>query len=189
MNYSTVRTALKSWVETLTGLPCFWSGSKEASYFKTSHCILFLSTPQTLGTDAVNREYDSGGGSGTEITPYQRGHRTFTLEVQVYSHRASSGYDAREYTSLIRDSIMLPEHAESFRAASVAFGSVLLETDLPTTEDNRVYSVAQIDLRFFGNSLVEGTKYGYIEKMTSASEFLLPDGTPAGGNFSGDIEW
>jgi hypothetical protein len=93
-------------------------------------------------------------------------------------------HDAKHYTSMLRDRIRLPQTSHAvFAAADIAFNTILSEVQLPDTQDGRTKSVAQIDIAFNADSVVEDTGQQWIETVDDA-DLEIPSGTVV---WTGDI--
>jgi hypothetical protein len=186
-DWSTIRTALSGWVTSITGLTTYWARRPRPKHFGDTYAILDLTGHSSVGNDIVETEYDDTRPAGSQIRRYQSGQRQFTLGVQVRSFRTADDVDALHYTSLLRDSVVLPEKSHAvFNGAEVAFAKVLSETPFDIQLDNRDLSVSQIDLRFNATSLVEDTPTGWIETL---EDFELYDPeSPVPPLWTGDIE-
>jgi len=136
--------------------------------------------------DEVAVEYDDTQPAGQEIRGYQQGQRTFTFAVQIRTQRQSVDVDAKHYTSLIHDSLRLPQRTVApLAAADIAIASVIADVDLDDTLDGRDLSIAQIDIRMNAKARTEDTPVGYISRIKDA-ELEVPEGTSR-GTFSFDL--
>jgi hypothetical protein len=181
MDFATIRPALKTWVETITGIPdrnVYWF--RKPRGWRGLHAILRMNPPANQGRDAVNYEDTPGAPAGQEITPIVTGNREFTLQIKVISYSEDDDKMAMYYTDLIHDSLRLPTSIAAFRAVSIGFQQVMSHVDLEEIKDSRDTSVAQIDLRFNADTRLEGTATTNVEHWGVKSDTLnLPDGTPA----------
>lgn len=170
-DWSVIETTLETWVGNITGLPTYWRTRPAApTYADTGYVLLSISGIRTLGLDEVYSEYDSGADAGEEYESWQRGQRVFTLEAQVRCQRTTVDYDAKNYTSLLRDSLRLPvKTIEVINAADIAIDQVLTEVDITELVNSRDMSVAQIDIRFNTKSVTADTPVGYIATITGAA--------------------
>lgn len=179
-----IRTALEGWVVTVTGLPTSWRHRPAARSFSDAHAVLDITGRRSKGLrdDLV---YDDLGAVGAEIRYSTAGHRVFTFGVQIRSMRTADDLDALYYTSLIRDSLRLPQISTAvFAAANIAVNRVLSEIEIEETQDGRSRSVAQIDIAFNATAAVDDTPTTYISTATDAT-LETPEGTPV---WSGDLE-
>lgn len=186
-DWSVIRSALGTWAATVTGLTCYWSHRPRPAHFGDAYAILTISGRRTKGNDEILTEWDRTQPAGSDIRRWQAGQRQFVLGVQVRTSRQSDDTDAMHYTSLIRDSVCLPETSEAaFYAADIAFVRILAETDLDYKIDNREMSICQMDLLFNASSIREDQPTTWIEEL-DAFEFYDAE-TPATVWWTGDIE-
>lgn len=186
-DWSLIRTTLSTWATAVTGLPCYWKRRPRPAYFGDSHIILDIIGRRTVGNDEVLTEYDDTAAAGSEIRRYQAGARQFTLTIRVNCQRTSDDVDALHYTSLIRDSVCLPETTEAaWKAAGVAFAMVLSEVEIDLVADDREQSIAQIDLLVNSTAIAEDVPTGYIELLDDF-ELYDPD-NPVPPLWTGDVE-
>jgi hypothetical protein len=185
-DWSLIESTLEAWVLDVTGLPTYWRGRPGApSFSNNGYALLQITGRRTRGIDEVQTEYDNTQAAGEEIRSWQSGQRIFTFTVQIRTQRQAVDVDAKNYTSLLRDSTRLPQKTVApLAAASIAIASVIAETDISDTLDDRDLSIAQIDIRMNAGALTEDTKTGYIETIKDAT-FEAPEGTP---RWTGDFE-
>ena len=176
-----------TWVNDITGLSCYWGKRPRPNHFGDAYAVLWIGSRRSVGNDDLITEYDDTAAAGSEIRTYQAGQRQFTFQIQVRTSRQSDDTDAMHYTSLLRDSVCLPEKSEAvFEEAGIAFARVLSETDVGELLDNRDLSVAQLDLLFNATAITEDTATGYIELLEDF-DFYDVD-SPAPPLWTGDIE-
>jgi len=175
-DWSAIRTALSGWVAATTGLYCYWARRSQTFLPIEGYCELDITSPVTVGTDAVVGVSDPTADPGEEITKIQQGFRTFTFSVKVHTYQESVDLDALHYVSLIRDRIRLPVSSRVFRAADIGFASILSDVPVPTVEDMRTLSVRQIDLKFNAVSNESDTPMGRVKSLDDA-EFQSPEST------------
>lgn len=196
MDLSAIRTALETWVESITGLDVVWRDRKEKSgtvasqwgsgvgTSKQARVLLYLSTPVTMGRDEARATYDDTAQPEVSIIHRQIGQRTIVLEVIVETHRASDDFDARHYTNLLRNRVVLPIQSTAvFDSADLSFNRIENEQDLTETVNKVGLSVAQMDIVFNSSSTVEDTPTTWIE--TAESTLEVPEGTPV---WTGDFQ-
>lgn len=183
-DWSAIRSAIETWVASITGLPVYWRRrprgwvSEEGGYV-----LLDTMSHVTRGTDQVVLEYDAAAATGSEYTHYQLGQRTFVLEIQVRTWRTSDDVDSLHYTSLVRDSLRLPSTAAAFAAVDVAIARAASEIRIDDTQDDRQMSVSQLDILINAISSRADTPTGYIE--TVEGDLEVPEGSSA---WTGDFE-
>jgi len=184
-DWSLIESTLEAWVLDVTGLPTYWRGRPRApSFLNAGYALLDITGRRTVGVDDVVVEYDATQSAGQEIRGYQSGQRVFTFSVQIRTQRQSVDNDAKNYTSLIHDSLRLPiKTVAPLAAASIAVASVLSDTDISQTLDGRDLSIAQIDIRMNAGSQTEDTPTGYIARVKNAA-IEIPEGT---SRWSGDL--
>ena len=185
-DWSTIRTTLGTWINTITGLPVYWARRPRSMRFSdTGYVILDITTRRTLGLrDDLQYEYDDTKPNGEQIRYYQSGQRVFTLTVQVRTDRNSDDLDALHYTSLIRDSLRLPIKTTTvLDAADIAVNAILQEIELSELQDGREKSVAQIDISFNATAITEDTSTTYVESLDDA-DLEIPEGSVV---WTGDI--
>jgi len=177
-DWSVIEPALSGWVTARTGLPAHYGKRPRAHQFSDDGWVrLYILGRSTVGNDMIRREYDATQPASQEIRTYQDGARQFTLQCQVRCQRAGVDHDAKHYTSLLRDSVDLPNDSTAvFAAADIAFAAVASEVELDELQDGRARSIAQIDLRFNAISKTEGTGDAYITTIKDA-DLELPEGT------------
>jgi len=185
-DWSVIRSTLATWVGDITGLPVHWRRRPNSFSFSSAHVVLDIIGRRSKGLrDDLSYVYDDTEPAGERIVYSSTGHRVFTLSVQVRSQRTADDLDALHYTSLIRDSIRLPQRSHDvFAAADIAFNTVLSETEIADTIDGRDESIAVIDISFNATASAVDTGATFIEKAKNA-ELQIPEGTTV---WTGDLD-
>ena len=195
MNPSTIQTQLAAWVTAITasqigagdGLPAYWQRAPAGR--RGTHALLWLGPIVGVGGDDLDYEVDLLADPGEEITHYQMGQRQFTLQVQIWSYSSNPSKNAREYVRRIRDRLWLDDWDSMLATAEIGVQGVNPEIDLSgNIGHGRETSAAQLDIVFNACTNEAGAAIGYIATVEFETNFTLPDGSPASGQFSGDIE-
>lgn len=195
MNPSTIQTQLATWVTAITasqigagnGLSSYWKGAPAGR--RIDHALLFIGPIIRIGGDDLDYEVDLLANPGEEITHYQTGQRQFTLQIQIWSYSSNPSKNAREYIRRIRDRLWLDDWDSMLATAEIGVQGANPEIDLSgDVGQGREMSVGQIDVIFNACTNEAGAAIGYISTVEFQTNFTLPDGSPASGQFSGDIE-
>jgi hypothetical protein len=170
MNYSTVRTAIETWVASATGsaLRFYWAHRPRG--YDTGRIIAEIMNKVPQGRDAISWDYDNTAPTGQELTPVARGNRTFTLQFRIETYSASNTEDAEYYAAQLIDSTVLPGNVATFKNASIGFRSVLANNTRLVVKNEREISTCILQLSFHSDFELEGTAIGYAEKWQVTSD-------------------
>lgn len=185
MNWSTTKSGLSSLITTITGLPTAWSGTSQSNnWFGKSHCLLSLSSPQTVGVDEVVYSDVTDPDPGQELLPTVIGRRTYTFRVRVEVDDQRAANDAQYYTEILRTAMRAPSVGQTLLGLELGFAGVLGETTVPLFFERRNISVAEIDIRLNAASTFADTYAAYIADIEADSVFKDPDGGSSDFNFT-----
>jgi len=194
-DWSLIRTQLETWVENRTGLPTHWNERPQGWINEDpGYVILRIISRRSVGHDSLDYVVDDTAPAGQEIQITQNGTRQFTLQAQVRTWRHTDDFDALNYTSLLRDSLCLPQASKAiFDVAKIDFATVVSEVQVNNTRDGvgemidgRDLSIANIDILFNAYSSIDDTPTGYVETINDL-EFYDVD-NPVPPIWTGDIE-
>lgn len=186
MDLTAIQTALGTWLETVSGLKCYWREESQRWTGK-ARVISFLKVTQVVGVDETYYVYDDQAAQGQEITPHVRGPRQLLWEIQVESHSQKPGKDATHYLARIQSLLRSDSATDAFDTAEVGVATISDIRDLTFTSDKRRVSRGQIDVHLNAMADVADTPYGYVEqweitgKLRDSAGNLLPaDQQPTG---------
>ena len=187
-NWSLIRSTIGTWIANRTGLPVHWNKRPRGWFAEDAgYVILRIIGRRSVGLDQVTYTYDATAAAGSEIQYSQNGTRQFTLQVQVRTMLQSDDEDALHYTSLIRDSISLPQLSTSvLAAAEIDFANILGEVEIEETLDGRELSIVTLDILFNAYSSTDDTATGYIEEINDMEFYDVDNPTPP--LWTGDID-
>jgi len=179
MNIPAIHVAIKAWLAWVTGVAADNVIKKDSPRgWQAEQWIEYKLMPATRwGRDQIDWAYDNTAPAGAEMTPHQKGLRQVQIQVQVWSDNdIDDGLDSVSLVERIRDRLILPDSTTAFAVAELGFADVVGSREIPTKEDDRVMSVAAIDLLF--NSLADtaGTTNGYVDTWEVTGEAEDVDG-------------
>lgn len=145
MNLATYRTALASWVETQAGISAQWRDQAGGWQGKT-RARLHLLNSMGVGVDEIRYNQDLDLPAGEDLVPTYCGCRQITLQILVTSRDQTM--PAAHYLEKLRTSLGKPSVRALLSAAGLACSSVDGVVDLTSVVDDRVESVAALDVHF-----------------------------------------
>jgi len=144
------------------------------------YAILRLSGYASRGRDEIVYDYDIARPLGAELVPHQVGLRDVVWGIQCWSHDATDTLDALSMVMAIRDRMHLDEHRDALQVVDIGIADVASMTDLgEQKQDQRLMSVAQIDVRLNAKTDEAGTALGYVDTWQITGTATLPTGGAA----------
>jgi hypothetical protein len=178
MDNGQIRQQVELWIQAVTGLvpstpevlaDIFWD-HRPMGYHGDVYALCQLSNPSKIGQDAVRYKDNPTPSSGQEIIPVATGNRKITLRVTFRSFVNTDAEDALYYASLLDNSLSLPEHQETLRAAGLGYETTLQSpTNIPQMvtfggPQEREMSGSIVAFRFHGCHQIEGSPTTYISQ-------------------------
>jgi len=171
MDLGAIRTAIVSWVESITDLPARWM--ERPQQYGADQILLHIRGFRGVGLDELTETYDETTALSADwgsivggYTPGQTGQRVGTLEIRAEVQSQVDDEDALYYVQLLRDRLSLPSCVDALDTAGAALGSILLEPrELSRTADLRRVSSAQMDVEINAAAAATDEPYGTIEAM------------------------
>lgn len=164
MNLTTLKSAIQTWAETVSGLTVIFAngdGPKPDNPYGTILVspITFLNHDEILDTDAAG-DADF------------KGDREFTVSFQIF------GADAAQYLINTLESLERPTGRESLAIAGIVFVDRTAVNDLSGVLDTGYEERAAVDIRFRTAS-IHSDNVGYIGSIQMSERYNNADGTPA----------
>lgn len=184
MDFTTLQTALQSWVAARSGLESAevrWFDREQAT--TSARCaMLSIGPTRAVHVDDLRYEPDPEGSDG--IVPTVNGIREFTLSVSLETRNAkpdntgSTGRKARHYAEQLRTSLCLPSVLAGFQAAHLAVVRSHDVIEVPVKSNGRVKSTAVLDVTFSTRSILADAVDDYFDKITMDTTLSGVDGDP-----------
>lgn len=146
MIFTAIRPALLALVKQLAGLEGVWRDQPNPYTPPGTKAILKLSLSPTQGKgqDARTFRFQS---SDSTLRETVSGYRIFTLRILCECLDQSDGATALNYLETLRTRLRWTTTSQALHAVRVAFIDSLPTVDLSRTIDNRVASIAALDVR------------------------------------------
>lgn len=132
----------------VAGLNCWWAKDPDSMVApqEGAKVTLDLRSIKSLGIDDQIQTFNNTGNPLTStISVGNQGMRDVVLSVKCEMYDLSA--EAMEVLDTLRTRFMAPDASASLNAINIAWQGCEDAHDLPTTYDNRVVSVAQMDVR------------------------------------------
>lgn len=180
MNWTSIRSTLKTVVESIDGLThsgaVEWADTSAAGVFRNYPRVdLSVRSIVAYGDDEARIDVDE-----LDVrTEYLSGHRRFTWSIRVESDRAGSG-QVLTVSDRIRTRLARRDAYATLLAAELAVADLASTQVLEFEKDGRRYTVAVLDvfMNCAENDTDESDNAGEtVEQASISSEYLLnPDG-------------
>lgn len=180
IDWKAVESAIESMLEDATGLKAVKRDGPRPfakSPRKQKALALYkIITRRGVGVDEVRYTDNGAAAPDPSCVPTACGIRTFTLSLQVLSYTQDPNREAACYLEEVRTCVRLPQVLECLQQAGLALIEVLPTTPLDYEADDRVYSRANMDMRFSVAATKTGDAIQNIETVVISSEFRGVDG-------------
>ena len=166
MNWTDIRPALKTLIESLSGLVTVWEDEPRPFTPPDAQAICLL---QTIGIGGQGRDecrtiQDLTQPKGQEMSDEWRGNRRFRLTVKVESLIQTDAGFAYEYLERVRDKLPRESTRRSLHAVNCAVEQIEQTQDLTGALDDRNRSIAALDIMMAARNVVlDDERYPYIE--------------------------
>ena len=185
MNIAIYKTAIKSWVETQSGLTAQWRDERGGWQAKT-RARLHLHTTQAVGVDHIRWEQDTDLDPGEDFVPTFSGNREITLSIFVESRDQSGSNVASYYLEKLRTSLRKESVKSTLRTAGLAFSTAEAVVDLTSWVDDRIESKASLDVHF--NAVVNETDTDAVDSFVETVEIAAEMTNPSDEDVGWDAE-
>jgi len=177
MTIATYKNALKSWVETQTGLTAQWRDEQGVWQPKT-RARLHLSDFDGVGVGYTRWEVDAELEAGQDLVPTFSQDGVLTVSIIITSRNQDGSNIAASYLRKLRVSLRKPSVRSALRAAGLAHATTEPTVDLSSLVDDRVESQAQMDVHFnvAYNERDEAEADSYVETWAITSSLTDQDG-------------
>ncbi len=165
-DYLRWRDALKDWVQGSTGLVAIWENEPRPARLEKPMAI--LSGPHSVEQDSPDW-LTWADGVPTVVAP-----RRLMFSLRVVNRTQTPDVRAQRYVELARMSLALPATRRLLKAAMLAYVRASTIKQMDVEYDDRMESVASLDLWFNGHMDTEaptGVDEGTIETVGITSEF------------------
>lgn len=180
--WDTIRPALRSLVEDLSGLQTVWQDKRRPYVDPKGQAIVLLHVRNTEGIGIDDRRYADLGLAAPEPTleEQQAGHRRVGLDVRVESFRHDDDRFAFNAAEAVRTRIRFGSSTSRLRALNVALVRAAQVVDVSgVVQDDRATSVAVLDLTLNVGVCVaddaEANRVYNIETVADPVGTILPD--------------
>jgi hypothetical protein len=182
-DWTTARDGLGQWINDVTGLhvqdmngPQEWGGSLIEAAPVPVEALTALILGRGIGVDDTIKHYNDAATLGEEIELKLQGLRELTWEIRVESRSSDPGEDATSYIEIMRSLLRDRVARLLFKGLGIGLRGIGNTTNLNERRDNRLVSVAQMDVALHAYVDVEGSRYGYIDTVDVTTEWRDPGG-------------
>ena len=178
---TTIKAAIKTWVEAQSGLKAQWRDEAGGWQGKT-RIRLHLRSFDSLGVDWLAWEQDEELSAPNDLVPTVQGNRMMVLEIMCESRDQRGNTSAPYYLEKLHTSLKKPSVRSILYAAGLVASSSEAVLDLPSIVDNRIESKAQLDIHLAAvvNERDEDEGDSFVETVEIAGEFVQPDDSTLG---------
>lgn len=173
MNWGAVRPVLKSLIADLSGLVTNWED--EPRGFGDTFATLTITSCVGVGWDECRTQQDLTQPTGLELQDVWIGNRNMTLTVKVESLIQTDTGNAYQYLELVRDKLWFRGSAARCRAVNVAIVDQGQTVDLPMPRDDRMRSIASLDIMLsVRNLIIDPERYPFIGTWNASGTLQDP---------------
>lgn len=185
MKWSTIRPKLLEVFSELSGIHTYWRDRERAFVAPEEEAVCLLhivSSGFGPGDDDYRYQFNA---ATQKLDVTQAGIRLFTLSVQVKAYNHWDNKFALEYLEEIRDALWRDGIREGLKALNLAIRYAQVTADLSVEEDDRMVSVATMDVFFaFGNNRTSDEGAPGLEALDWIEKV---EGSTPGGPVDADI--
>ena len=178
----TIKGALQAWVNTQgAGVVAVWR-NEARPFTPKARALLNIIASGSLGVDQLRWAQDTTIAAGEDFVPTVSGNRLFTLSILVQSRDQRPECEASWYLEKLRTSLHKPSVQDAFRAAKIAYQTTEPLQPLDETRDDRVESIAQLDVHFGAAVNERDTDEGgsFVERVEVTGNLTTPGGDNVG---------
>jgi hypothetical protein len=185
MDIATFKNAIKAWVEVQAGISAQWRDEQGGWQGKT-RARLHLHSSRSVGVDFLYHEQDQSLPAGEDYVPTVMGNREITLSIKVESRDQDGNGVAIWYLEKLRTSLRKPSVRAGLYEAGLSFSTVETPQDLDKWLDDRIESVAVMDVHF--NAAVNERDADEATSFVETTEIGSTLTDPAGNDVGWDPE-
>lgn len=174
MDFASIQTAVKDWLEVVTGLPATMINEQRKHLIRVNgFCV--VDNPTSIVASGQDYWEEVEGSDPDQIIPTVVGRREFSIPVKVISRSQTANKTARFFLEKARTSLKKPSVLEHFRANELAIVQLGPTVDFDSPHDDREESIAVAELRLACSVVDTDTEIGTIGTVEVSSH--LEDGS------------